>query len=100
MRPAGGSRSSQSRTAFLDGHPNRGAKPERATASPEPPTIIGAYARGEWWRVGPELQRLGLLTVLDVAPLATDGVAYDRWRTAEEVLAVMRKRDEDTSTHD
>ena len=32
----------------------------------------------------------------DVAPLAAYCQAYDRWRTAEEVLAVMRERNEVT----
>jgi phage terminase small subunit len=38
----------------------------------------------------------GLLTVLDVGPLAVYCQAYCRWREAEEVLAVMRDRDQAT----
>jgi P27 family predicted phage terminase small subunit len=45
------------------------------------------YAADEWWRIAPTLHRLGLLAVLDVAPLAVYCKAYDRWRTASEVLA-------------
>jgi P27 family predicted phage terminase small subunit len=79
---------------------NRGRRPLRPEpepaiepACPEPPSFLGAYARDEWWRCAPELHRLGLLSVLDVAPFAVYCHAYHRWRTAEEVLAGMGERD-------
>jgi P27 family predicted phage terminase small subunit len=44
-------------------------------------------ASDEWWRVAPELWRIGLLRVTDVAPLAAYCYAYAQWRTAVEALA-------------
>ena len=60
---------------------------------PEPPAFLAGYAMDEWWRVAPELHRLGLLTVLDVGPLAVYCDAYSRWRSASEVFAGMAERD-------
>jgi P27 family predicted phage terminase small subunit len=76
---------------LLKGNPGRRPlrpepQPELAPACPEPPPFLGAYARDEWFRVAPELHRLGLLTVLDINPLAAYAVSYARWRTAEEAL--------------
>jgi P27 family predicted phage terminase small subunit len=71
-------------------------QPARAPQCPDPPTFLDGYAADEWWRVAPELHRLGLLTTLDVAPLAAYCAAYDHWRTASEVLARMRDGDEKT----
>ena len=39
------------------------------------------------------LHRLGLLTCIDVAPLAAYCMAYLRWRTSEELLAKMAATD-------
>jgi P27 family predicted phage terminase small subunit len=71
-------------------------QPEIA-AEPEPPSFLQGYAADEWWRVAPELHRLGLRSVLDVMPLAAYCVAYKRWRTAEEALTRMAERDAATS---
>jgi P27 family predicted phage terminase small subunit len=60
---------------------------------PEPPPFLVGYAADEWWRVAPELHRLGLLTLVDVMPLAAYCEAYKRWRTAEELLATMAEKD-------
>ena len=60
---------------------------------PEPPEFLSAYAKDEWWRVGGELHRLGLLTIIDIAPLAAYCVAYGRWRTAEETLVKIAAND-------
>ena len=63
---------------------------------PEPPSFLAGYALDEWHRIGPEVLRLGLLTVIDLAALAAYCQAYARWQTAEETLAEMAKRDETT----
>jgi hypothetical protein len=45
-----------------------------------------------WYRVGEELLRLGLLTVVDLQPLAAYCQTYDRWRMAEEALAKIAEK--------
>jgi P27 family predicted phage terminase small subunit len=71
-------------------------EPAREPQCPDPPAFVTGYAADEWWRVAPELHRLGLLTVLDIMPLAAYCVSYRRWRQAEEALAKMAERDPDT----
>ena len=85
----------------LRGNPGKRAlkaepEPAREPECPEPPSFLDGYGRDEWWCVAPELHGLGLLTVLDVAVLASYCTSYSRWRTAEEALARMAERDEDT----
>ena len=70
--------------------------PARPSEMPEPPAFFDGYACDEWWRVGPELHRLGLLTVLDLGPFEAYCEAYGRWRTAEEVLRKMAAEDPET----
>lgn len=72
-------------------------QPEISANVPEPPPFLTGYGRDEWWRVAPQLYRLGLLTALDVAVLAAYAQAYASWRLAEESLAEMAKRDPVTS---
>lgn len=59
---------------ILNGNPSRRPlnenEPEPTTTGTECPTWIDSYARREWKRVVPELHRLGLLTLFDVADLA------------------------------
>jgi P27 family predicted phage terminase small subunit len=70
-------------------------RPNRGASCPEAPAFLGAYAREEWARIGPELHRIGLLTVADVAVFAGYCQSLHHWRTAEELLArqAARKRD-------
>jgi P27 family predicted phage terminase small subunit len=63
--------------------------PARPPAVPEPPDFLRGYACDEWCRVAPELHVLGLLTAVDVMPLAAYCSAYARWQDAEEVLRQM-----------
>jgi hypothetical protein len=51
----------------------REVEPAAAPECPSPPAHLGAYAGDEWWRLAPELFRLGLLTTLDVARSARCG---------------------------
>ena len=51
------------------------------------------YAADEWWRVAGELHRLGLLTVLDVMPLAAYCESYKNWRRAVETMHAMAAPD-------
>ena len=83
---------------LLKGNPGRPeVEPEQAPTCPDPPPFLKGYAADEYWRLAPELHRLGLLTVLDLMPLCAYCVAYSRWRTAEEALA--RMADADPVTH-
>ena len=63
---------------------------------PEPPPFLSEDARNEWWRVVPELRALGLLTALDLMPLAAYCNAYGRWVVAERLLAAMADKDATT----
>jgi P27 family predicted phage terminase small subunit len=74
----------------------RGLEPERAPEPPGCPDFLVGYACDEWHRVGASLHLLGLLTALDVMPLAAYCEAYARWRTAEEVLTKMAASDPTT----
>jgi P27 family predicted phage terminase small subunit len=62
-------------------------KPVVPDYCPKPPPFVSGYAAEEWARIGPELHRLGLLTLVDTAPLASYCMAYERWRIAEEIIA-------------
>jgi P27 family predicted phage terminase small subunit len=68
-------------------------QPEIAANVPEPPPFLTGYAADEWWTIAPELHRLGLLTIIDVAPLAAYCHAYGQWRMAAESLARMQNND-------
>jgi P27 family predicted phage terminase small subunit len=48
---------------------------------------LSEYAKHEWNRIGPELHRLGLLTVLDETTFAAYCSAYGTWCLAEELLS-------------
>jgi P27 family predicted phage terminase small subunit len=75
----------------------RPIKPEPEPAVPEkppnPPAFLSEDAVNEWWRVAPELHALGLLTILDVQPLAAYCMAYAHWMAAEQALAQMAAED-------
>jgi P27 family predicted phage terminase small subunit len=86
---------------LLRGNPGKRpirSEPEPAIADdvPDPPVFLSGYARDEWWRVAPELYRLKLLTLIDIAAFAAYCQAFARWRSAEEVLAEMAKHDPET----
>jgi P27 family predicted phage terminase small subunit len=56
---------------------------------PEPPDFLLPVAKDEWWRCAESLHRLGLLTLVDIAPFAAYCQAYARWQQAEELLTAM-----------
>ena len=68
-------------------------QPGVATDVPNPPSFITGYAADEWWAVGVELHRLGLLTKVDCTLFAAYCYAYGQWRLAAESLARMAADD-------
>ncbi|RZN26968.1 phage terminase small subunit P27 family [Bradyrhizobium sp. Leo121] len=69
-------------------------EPARADECPPPPEHLNGYARETWHQLAPELFRLGLLTILDVGPLAAYCTAAAQFRQAEEAIQRMAKEDE------
>jgi P27 family predicted phage terminase small subunit len=65
-------------------------------AALNPPDFLSDEARAEWARVVPELSRLRLLTILDIAPLAAYCASFGRWIEAERILARMAAEDPET----
>ena len=68
---------------------NRGRRPlNKNEPKPRPitptcPSHLAAAGRAEWKRIVPELERMGLLTIVDRAALAAYCQAYARWKAAE-----------------
>jgi P27 family predicted phage terminase small subunit len=68
-------------------------QPEQALDVPDPPPFLTGYAADEWCIVAEQLQRLGLLTKVDLPSLGAYCHAYQTWRTAAEALARMAAND-------
>lgn len=75
----------------LEGNPGKRplnrAEPKPRPVAPKCPAWLLLEAKREWRRVAPELERLGLLTVVDGTALAGYCQAYARWREAEAALS-------------
>ncbi len=61
-------------------------EPQPRSGLPRCPTQLSEEAKREWKRISQELERLGLLTVLDRAALSAYCQAWGRWIEAEERL--------------
>src|SRR5438105_2313518 len=79
-------------TAFKVLHGNPGKRPLPKN-EPQPrqgdvscPDHLDEEAKAEWQRVSPELERLGLLTVLDRAALAAYCECYSDWVRLREIV--------------
>jgi P27 family predicted phage terminase small subunit len=86
------------RLRLLRGNPGKQAirpepQPPEPIALPEPPDFLNDEAKSEWARVGEELRRLRLLTIVDTKSFAAYCVAYARWAAAERALKGMAERD-------
>jgi P27 family predicted phage terminase small subunit len=72
----------------LRGNPGRRPRnkrePKPRLAIPECPAHLDAEAKREWRRVAPQLDELGLLTVLDGPALAIYCAAWSRWVAANK----------------
>lgn len=64
---------------------------------PDPPEFLTSLAKEEWWKIGDELHRLGVLTVVDLKPLAAYCQAFGHWHDAETALSKMAERDPQTN---
>lgn len=77
---------------MLNGNPSKKPGAELAAAvSPEvklcdPPDILSDRARAEWYRIGRELEVLGLVSSLDVAALSAYCAAWADWVWAREMI--------------
>ena len=75
---------------ILEGNPGKRPlnmnEPQPEAGRPTCPSHLSATARTEWRRIVPELERLGLLTMIDRSALAAYCQAYGRWVQAEKVL--------------
>lgn len=63
-------------------------EPKPDVLIPAAPDFLVGYALEEWHRVTPILERLGLISDIDVMELAAYCQCYKRWREAEEKLRV------------
>ena len=75
---------------LLKGNPGRRppnpSEPKPAADRPRCPQHLDTEARKEWRRIVPELEQLGLLTILDRAALALYCQAWSRWvRASREI---------------
>jgi len=73
---------------------NPGKRKNKREPQPTPagracPAWLEGEAAEEWARIAPELERLGLLTVVDIPALAGYCQAYQRWREAERQVKVV-----------
>ena len=62
-------------------------EPKPRPVAPKPPPWLDRDAKREWRRVAPELERLGLLSHVDMAALAAYCQAFSRWAAAERIIA-------------
>jgi P27 family predicted phage terminase small subunit len=75
----------------LEGNPGKRPLKKPAKAKPEmrvfaSPDWLGEAARGHWNNVAPELQRIGLLTELDLTLFAAFCQTYANWVRVEKQL--------------
>lgn len=64
------------------------------TSAPNPPAHLDRFGKQAWRDLAPALQRLGLLTEVDLIGLALVCDAYSQWRRASKVLYTMDPLDE------
>ncbi|WP_326659604.1 phage terminase small subunit P27 family [Streptomyces sp. NBC_00385] len=73
----------------LRGNPGGRPAPKRVTAAPgvpDAPEWLDAEALAEWDRIVPDLDRLGVLALVDRAALSTYCAAWSVWVRAERLL--------------
>lgn len=74
----------------LEGNPGKRPlnlnEPNPLPIAPECPDWLLDEAKEEWNRLAPELERLGLLTIIDKAAFAGYCQSYAKWKAAEEFI--------------
>ena len=75
---------------LLEGNPGKRrvnkALPKPRPVRPTCPSWLAPVAKYEWMRIAPDLERLGLLTIVDRAALAGYCQAFARWKEAEQAI--------------
>ncbi len=75
---------------ILEGNPGKRPlnenEPKPIPIAPGCPEWLLAEAKKEWNRLAPELERLGLLTIIDMAAFAGYCQSYAKWKKAEIFL--------------
>ena len=75
---------------ILEGNPGKRPlnlnEPKPISIAPECPDWLLDDAKKEWKRLAPELERLGLLTILDMAAFAGYCQSYAKFKAAERFL--------------
>ena len=75
---------------ILEGNPGKRSfnlnEPKPISIAPECPDWLLDEAKKEWKRLAPELERLGLLTILDMAAFAGYCQSYAKFKAAEEFV--------------
>lgn len=61
-------------------------EPEPDCKIPDPPDHLSKEALAEWNRIAPELDKMGLISEVDMASFAAYCQAYGRWAVAETLL--------------
>lgn len=79
---------------ILEGNPSKRPlpknEPEPDPTMPQCPDWLMDDAKHEWKRVAPELNRIGLLTIVDQTALAGYCQSYARWKKAEEEIKLLK----------
>ncbi len=79
------------RMKVLAGNPGKrplsGREPQPPKDAPRCPAWLSPEAKREWRRMAPKLERMGVLTSIDVDAFAAYCQVYSRWKAAEEFIA-------------
>ena len=75
----------------LEGNPGKrglnAGEPKPEKKAPRCPAWLEAEAKKEWKRMAKQMERLGILTEIDMAAFAGYCQAYARWKEAEEYIS-------------
>jgi P27 family predicted phage terminase small subunit len=67
-------------------------EPKINSSIPEMPAHLNTYAKKEWQRIAPILERIGILTEIDMAALAGYCQSYGRWVQVEQNIKKLGKK--------